>query len=90
MGTVAPTTQTRETAMNAATQAAFQNAVLNLIGHTQDGESISFVLQELRYKGWKGFGSISQFETTLTDAGFKLRRVYKEGTNILRATYVTL
>jgi hypothetical protein len=72
-------------------QTRFQNDVLSIIGHTQDGESISFVQTSLRHKGWKNLGgSISAFETIIEAAGFKLRRTYRKGTHILHITFVTL
>lgn len=64
------------------TQAKFVDAVLKIIAparaHVRSGnfdgeQSVSHVLDELRFAGWKNLGSQSDFEDTLQTAGFSIR-----------------
>jgi len=77
--------------------AKFDNDVLELISTStahkasgnRDGEmSVSYLMDGMRLKGWKGLGTSSNFEEMLEVSGFTLRRVYK-GVNLVR-TYVTI
>lgn len=69
----------------------FINDVLDVICRTKEGESVSYIIQEMRYKGWVGLGSRnSDFETAVENLGFKLRRVVSDRTKRLTATYITL
>lgn len=57
--------------------AKFQETILNILVERGGKESISSVLQEARYAGWKNLGNLSRFESLLTEAGFTLdRRTY--------------
>lgn len=78
--------------VNTAIKERFINDVLDIICRTKDGEATSYVIQELRYKGWVGLGSHnSEIESALEDLGFKLRIVHVKGTtNMHHATYITL
>ncbi len=65
--------------------------VLDIVARFGEEESsLSFVRQELKAKGWSGFGNNSRFETTLESLGFTLKRVYTKGSSNIRATYVTV
>lgn len=64
---------------------ALQNAVLEILSvrkaHVRTGnldgeESLSSLLDELRWKGWKNFGNLSDFETLMKDNGFTIRVTY--------------
>ena len=57
--------------------ARFQNSVLSILVEQGGKDSLSHLLQEMRYAGWKKLGSISDFELMLSDTGFTLdRRTY--------------
>ena len=67
--------------MNQHTKEKLTSDVLSLLNsnYTLDkgvtkfqGQSISFLISELRYKGWKGLGPMYKFEDILVDLGFKI------------------
>ena len=56
---------------------------------TRDGEeTISFLHEELRDRRWRGLGGLADFECTLENMGFRIRKIYKNGSRI--RTYVGL
>ena len=69
--------------------------ILTIVGRTEDGESVSFVMSTLRGghgiigRRWKNLGNLNDFEATCERLGFSLRRAHDKKGNI-RATYVTL
>jgi hypothetical protein len=74
----------------------FQEAILNVLIKENGSASVSHVLQELRFNGWRGLGSYnSQFEEMAETAGFTLDRrtlgnkPWSRG-DALERTYITL
>ena len=57
-----------------------RNAILDIIvtryqlpdGMNIHGQSISYLSQELRYKGWKGVSNLNDLESTCERLGFKI------------------
>lgn len=77
-----------------ALKARFVDDVLDLLPSTGE-QSISFLLSEMRQmKGWRGIGTLGNFESLLEEAGFCFRREYKTAfggrTSYLVRTYVTV
>ena len=63
--------------------------VVKCISRTKDRqETISHIMDEARYEGFRNLGGLDNFRVTLEDLGFKMFYKYK-GPNVVR-TYVTL
>ena len=68
--------------MTRETNPALIDAVLNLLGSTYQlpsgeqiqGQSISYLSQELRDKGWKGVSNLNDLESDLQRLGFRIVR----------------
>lgn len=63
-------------------------------GETIQGQSISYLSEELRWKGWRGVSNLNDLETTVERLGFKMVRaqlIYSDGRSPRRfARVVTL
>ena len=68
-----------------ATEEKLAADVLDIIGRTENGEAISYVISELRFRGWKNIPRETGFFEKL---GFKARLVWSG--RYVRATYITL
>ena len=76
-----------------ATDQRFVDDILEILSHARGGEeSVSHVLSEMRYKGWKNLGSgNSAFEDMVEEVGFTLKRVPSAKNPIYtRLTLITL
>lgn len=54
----------------------------NRLGHEKSGtrpgeESLSFLIDSLRWKGWKNLGRPGDFESELVRLGFSIREEYR-------------
>jgi len=83
--------------MNETTSAKFQNAILEIISKAlahektgnRDGEqSVSYVLSELRYAGWRNLSNTNRLEDLAKAAGFTVREEYRG--NGQRRAYIGL
>ena len=73
--------------------AKFADDVLDIIVtyNSHDGaESVSFIQEEMRCKGWKGLSDKIDFIETCVVAGFHERPVYKKNSDIVRTTLIAV